>query len=413
MSLAHRHILLGVTGGIAAYKACKLARLLTQSSAEVQVVMTRSAEQFVGRMTFEALTRRSVRTDLFDGEAEAAMSHIELARWADAVLIAPASANFMARLAHGLADDLLGTLCLATRAPILVAPAMNTAMWENAATVKHVDTLRTRGIEVLEPASGEQACGEVGPGRLPEPTQLHAALAARFETPALHGLHAVVTAGPTRERLDPARFISNFSSGQMGCAIASALLDAGATVTLIAGPITARPPAAARLISVESAAEMHRVVNVQIEDCQLFIAAAAIADWRPRHPSLTKIRKETSDETLELEPTVDILKSVGARTPRPFTVGFAAETGELIEAARTKLHDKKVDLMVANRISAEEGFGDQDTTLHLVDATGSRQLGPGPKAKLAHQLIAHLTEHLSTASVVEFPHAHRRRSHSG
>ena len=414
MTLKHKNILLGVTGSIAAYKACELVRLLVQDGAKVQVVMSPSSEQFVGAMTFEALSHRPVRSALFDRDAEMSMSHIELARWADAVVIAPASAHFMAKLATGLADDLLTTLCLATRAPILVAPAMNAAMWENPATQEHVDTLAEHGIQVVSPDVGEQACGETGPGRLPEPEYLKAAIEELGTDSALQGIHAVVTAGPTREPIDPARYISNFSTGRMGCAIADALLERGARVTLIHGPVDVPLPPDAECVAVTTAEEMLEAVLQHSEDCQLLVANAAVADWRPRSAADRKTPKSQAPQTLELKPTPDILATLGQKESRPYLVGFAAETEQLEENARAKLQAKNADLMVANRIGPEHGFGDTETTLELVDADSVTQLGPDSKNTLARQLVDDIAARLSPASsIVDFSHAARRTAHSG
>ena len=414
MTLRYRKILLGVTGSIAAYKACELVRLLVQDGAEVQVVMSPAAEQFVGATTFEALSRKPVRTALFDREAEMAMSHIELARWADAVVIAPASANCLARLAMGLADDLLTTLCLATRAPVVIAPAMNTAMWENPATQAHVHALVERGVQVVSPDVGEQACGETGPGRLPDPEYLRAVIEDLGADRALQGIHAIVTAGPTREPIDPARFISNFSTGRMGCALADALLERGARVTLIHGPIDIPPPSDADCVAVTTAAEMLKETLKRSEDCQLLVANAAVADWRPCASTDRKTKKAQEVRTLELEPTPDILATLGQQASRPYLVGFAAETEDLEENARAKLRAKNVDLMVANRIGPNHGFGDAETTLEVVDADSVTRLGPDSKNTLARQLVDHITARLSPASsVVDFLHAARRTTHSG
>ncbi len=414
MTLRHRKVLLGVTGSIAAYKACELVRLLVQDGAEVQVVMSPAAEQFVGAMTFEALSRKPVRTALFDREAEMAMSHIELARWADAVVIAPASANCLARLAMGLADDLLTTLCLATRAPVVIAPAMNTVMWENPATQAHVHALVERGVQVVSPDVGEQACGETGPGRLPDPEYLRAVIEDLGTDRALQGIHAIVTAGPTREPIDPARFISNFSTGRMGCALADALLERGARVTLIHGPIDIPPPSDADCVAVTTAAEMLEETLKRSEDCQLLVANAAVADWRPCAPTDSKTKKAQEVRTLELEPTPDILATLGQQASRPYLVGFAAETEDLEENARAKLRAKNADLMVANRIGPNHGFGDAETTLEVVDADSVTRLGPDSKNTLARQLVDHIAARLSPASsVVDFLHAARRTTHSG
>ncbi len=414
MTLQYRRILLGVTGSIAAYKACELVRLLVREGADVQVVMTPAAERFVQALTFEALSRRPVRTELFDREAEMAMSHIELARWADAVLIAPASANCLARLAAGAADDLLATLCLATRAPTAVAPAMNAAMWANPATQAHVRTLREHGLKVLEPDVGDQACGDTGPGRLPEPEQLRTELAELCAERNMQGITAVVTAGPTREAIDPARFISNFSTGRMGCAIAEALLRRGARVTLVHGPLQVPPPAGAELVPVSTAAEMHDAALAHAKDCRLLVAAAAVADWRPKALAGRKLKKRAGPPQLELEPTADLLAALGRLPDRPYLVGFAAETEDLIQHARAKLHAKGADLMVANRIGPEQGFGDCDTTLELVDAETVQRLGPGSKPFVARQLADAIAVRLqSAACAYDSLHADCQSTHSG
>ena len=406
MILKGKKILLGVTGSIAAYKACELVRLLVRDGADVQVVMSPSAEQFVGAMTFEALSHRPVRAALFDREAEMAMSHIELARWADAVMIAPASANCLARLALGLADDLLTTLCLATHAPILVAPAMNAVMWGHSATQSHVRALAERGVRIIGPDVGDQACGETGPGRLPEPEQLCTALEDLGVDDALQGTHAIVTAGPTREPIDPVRYISNFSTGRMGCAISEALLERGARVTLIHGPVSVDLPKGAECIAVSTAAEMHSEVLKRVGDCQLLIANAAVADWRPRTPASRKIKKTSSGPTLELELTPDMLATLGRMMPRPYLVGFAAETDDLIENARAKLHAKNTDLMIVNRIGPTQGFGDTETRFDVVDAESVVPFGPGSKNHLSRQLVEHIATLLfPTSSVVDFSHA--------
>ena len=410
-----RNILLGVTGGVAAYKACELARLLVRDGAAVQVVMTPGAARFVQPLTFEALTGRRTRGELFDRDAEAAMGHIELARWADAVAIAPATAHCLARLALGLADDLLTTLCLATEAPLLVAPAMNAVMWRQPAVQAHARALRARGVRVLEPDRGEQACGETGPGRLPEPARLREEILALAGTKPLRGLRALVTAGPTREPLDPARFLSNFSTGRMGCAVADALLAAGAEVDLVLGPSSAPAPAGAAVVPVETAAEMRAAVLERLEGRALLVAAAAVADWRAPRAGERKAARGDGARVLELEPTADILAEVGRRRPRPFLVGFAAETGDLEARARAKLRAKGADLMVANRIGPDAGFGDRDTALVLVAEDACVRLGPGSKPELARQLVARLAEHLAPAAdpVIDFPHGARRGSHTG
>ena len=334
-----KSVLLGVTGGIAAYKSPDLVRRLRDRGAEVQVVMTSGATRFVTPMTFQAVSGRSVRDGLWDDAAEAAMGHIELARWADLVLIAPASADFLARLAAGLANDLLATVCLATAAPIAVAPAMNRVMWDSAATRDNISRLVERGVRVLGPGEGDQACGEVGTGRMLEPDQLARSagqLLSAHQGP-LSGRCVVVTAGPTREPIDPVRFISNRSSGKMGFAVAAAAAEAGADVTLVAGPVSLVTPPGVRRVDVESATQMHDAVNQAVQGADLFVAAAAVADYRPDSPAEQKIKKTEQSMSLDLTRAPDILASVAALDNRPFVVGFAAETENLETNARTKM----------------------------------------------------------------------------
>jgi phosphopantothenoylcysteine decarboxylase/phosphopantothenate--cysteine ligase len=331
-------ILLGVTGGIAAYKSPDLVRRLMERGADVQVVMTNAAQRFVSPMSFQAVSGRPARSDLWDDAAEAAMGHIELARWAQMVLIAPASADFIARLASGRADDLLATLCLATEAPIVLAPAMNRVMWANKATQANVEILVSRGIRILGPASGNQACGEIGVGRMWEPAALADGL---LEPPVnaglLSGLNILITAGPTRERIDPVRYLTNRSSGKMGFAVAAAAREAGAHVTLVTGPVHLATPAGITRINVESARDMYAAVHRQVADADVFIAAAAVADFQPVSIAKQKIKKQGVAVKLDLEPAPDIVKSVADMAKRPFVVGFAAETNDVEENARSKL----------------------------------------------------------------------------
>ncbi len=397
-----RRVLLGVTAGIAAYKAAELARLLIKAGAEVRVVMTPSAARFVAPLTFQALTGEMVRTDLFDEAHEAAMGHIELARWADVVLVAPASADFLARCAAGMADDLLTTLCLASDAPLLVAPAMNRTMWAHPATVDNVAVLRRRGVVVLPPASGEQACGEVGPGRLPEPPELLAALAGRLGGGRLGGLRAVVTAGPTREPLDPVRFLGNRSSGRMGYAVARALAAAGAEVDLVSGPVALDPPAGVRRRSVESAQDMRRAVFEVLPGAGLFVATAAVADYRPAQPAPGKIKKQAERLTVELVRNPDILAEVAAQDPRPFTVGFAAETDDLAFHAEHKRQTKGLDMIAANLVgSGRLGFDTGDNALLVLWEGGRADLPVQPKTRLAEQLVALIAERLHAPTAAE------------
>ena len=383
-----KRILLGVTGGIAAYKSAELVRRLRERGADVQVVMTAAAREFVGPLTFQALSGRPVRTDLWDSAAEAAMGHIELARWAEAVLVAPATADFIARLAQGRADDLLATLCLASAAPIAVAPAMNRLMWANAATVANIEKLRARGVQILGPAEGAQACGEVGEGRMLEPTEL----AERLETllPAagpLRGRRVLITAGPTRERIDPVRFISNRSSGKMGFAVAQAAREAGAEVVLVSGPVALPTPPGVRRVDVETAEAMHAAVEAEVASADIFISTAAVADYRPAHPSGQKIKKTSERLQLEMERTIDVLASVAARPNRPFVVGFAAETESVEHHARAKLVRKNLDMIAANEVSHTKGFDCEDNHLIVLWREARRDLGAGPKIALARELV--------------------------
>jgi phosphopantothenoylcysteine decarboxylase / phosphopantothenate---cysteine ligase len=391
-----KHILLGVTGGIAAYKAADLVRRLRERGAEVQVVMTAAAREFVTPTTFQALSGRTVRSDLWDPAAEAAMGHIELARWADAVLIAPASADFLARLAAGLADDLLTTMCLATAAPIAVAPAMNHLMWSNAATRANIATLAERGVQVYGPGEGDQACGETGEGRMLEPLDL----AGRVQTlllpadGALAGRRVLVTAGPTRERIDPVRFISNRSSGKMGFAVAQAAREAGASVVLVAGPVSLPTPAGVTRIDVESAAEMLTAVLRELPGTEVFISTAAVADYRPARAAEQKIKKTSDTLELAMERTTDVLATVAARSERPFVVGFAAETESVEQNARTKLLKKNLDMIAANEVGHDKAFDCEDNQLMVLSRGGRHELGRAGKLTLARGLIALIAQEL-------------------
>lgn len=384
-----RHILLGVTGGIAAYKSAELVRRLKEHNAEVQVVTTRGAREFVTELTFQALSGKPVRSDLWDQTAEAAMGHIELARWADQIIIAPASADFIARLAHGLANDLLTTLCLATRAPISIAPAMNHVMWDHAATQANIAILKQRGMNILGPAAGDQACGETGMGRMLEPAQIVEQLDAIHAPRELlfAGKKAVVTAGPTRERLDPVRFITNRSSGKMGFAVASALRDAGAQVVLISGPVSLPTPDNVTRINVESAAQMLEAVRQQIGDAQLFVATAAVSDYCAEQVAPEKIKKTGEALQLKLARTPDILATVSASSPHPFLVGFAAETENVESNALAKLHGKHLDMIAANKVGDGLAFDCDDNALTVYWQGGKRELCKCSKQNLARQLV--------------------------
>jgi phosphopantothenoylcysteine decarboxylase/phosphopantothenate--cysteine ligase len=388
-----KRILLGVTGGIAAYKSPDLVRRLREQGAEVQVVLTAGAREFVTPMTFQAVSGREVRSDLWDPEAEKAMSHIELARWADFVMIAPATADFIARLATGQADDLLTTLCLATSAPIALAPAMNRLMWANAATQANVATLKTRGVHVWGPGEGDQACGEVGAGRMLEPTELAGNVVnAIAPSGPLAGKRVLLTAGPTRERIDPVRFISNRSSGKMGFALAAAAREAGADVSLVCGPVTLATPAGVKRIDVESAADMLNAVMKNIDGVDIFIATAAVADYRPANPVESKIKKTSESMDLKMERTVDILATVAARALRPFVVGFAAETDSVEQYARQKLLKKNLDMIAANEVGHDKVFEKDDNALLVLWREGRRDFPQAPKVSLARDLIALIAE---------------------
>jgi len=392
-SLAHRQICVIVTGGIAAYKAPDLVRRLRADGAEVRVVMTRAATEFVRPLTFQAVSGAPVHVDLLDSAAEAAMGHIELARWAELVVVAPASADFIARLAAGLADDLPSTLCLATAAPLLVAPAMNRLMWAHPATCDNVEVLRRRGVLLCGPDSGEQACGETGPGRMAEPAAIVEAAAQAFGSDALAGVRVLLTAGPTQEPIDPVRFITNRSSGKMGYAVAAAARAAGAVVTLVSGPTRLAPPPGCEFVAVTSAAEMLDAVLARVDACDIFIASAAVADYTVSAPAPQKVKKEGAALTLVLEPTRDILKTVAARDDAPFTVGFAAETERLAEYARGKLAAKSLDMIAANLVGRPgTGFESDDNDLSVFWQGGEKQLGKASKHTLARELVALVAE---------------------
>jgi len=384
-------ILLGVTGGIAAYKSPDLVRRLRERGAEVQVVMTEGARQFVTPLTFQAVSGREVRDSLWDASAEAAMGHIELARWADAVLIAPATAEFIAKLAQGRADDLLTTLCLATASPVSVAPAMNQQMWANEATQANISTLRGRGVVVLGPGSGDQACGETGEGRMLEPAELAAAVLESLSgARPLAGCKVVVTAGPTRERIDPVRFISNRSSGKMGYAVAQAAREAGAEVVLVSGPVALPAPAGVTRVNVESARQMLAAVQSALEGADIYIGAAAIADYEPASVSAQKIKKSSDTMTLSLVKAPDILASVAALERRPFVVGFAAETQDVEQNARAKLEGKRLDMIAANRVGDGIAFDQDENSLLLLWQGGREELATCGKLELARKLVARI-----------------------
>lgn len=397
MKLFNKQILLGVTGSIAAYKAAELVRRLREAGAEVRVVMTRGATEFVTPMTFQALSGHPVHLELLDADAEAGMGHIELARWADAILVAPASADFIARLAHGRADDLLSAICLASDVPLALAPAMNSRMWDNPATQDNVRQLGARGVLLLGPDEGEQACGETGAGRLQAPDKLLTGLAELFESGLLDGRTVLITAGPTREAIDPVRYLSNRSSGKMGFAIAAAAAEAGARVILVAGPVNQPTPSHVQRIDVESTREMFEAVREHIAGVDIFIGAAAVADYRPVTAAPDKIKKDGGPLHLELEPTEDILAEIKARHPDLFCVGFAAETRDLETFAREKLRRKGVDMIAANWVGpaaadTHGAFGSETNALLLCWDGGGAELPVAAKSRLARQLLNHVVQ---------------------
>ena len=393
-------VLLGVTGGIAAYKAPELVRRLVERGCEVQVVMTRGARELVGPLTFQAVSGRRVRDDLWDAAAEAAMGHIELARWADVVVVAPATANFLGTLAAGLANDLLATLCLATTAPIVLAPAMNQAMWGNPAVQANRALLEARGVRFLGPAAGDQACGETGPGRMLEPTEIAAAVLqseGRLRTQPLKGLKVVITAGPTREPIDPVRYITNRSSGKMGFAVAAAAREAGAEVVLVTGPVALPTPAAVRRVDVETAEQMYRTVHDEIAGAHIFVGCAAVSDYRPREAAEQKIKRQAAEMDLALVRSPDTLASVAALSPPPFTVGFAAETQNVAAHAREKLERKRIDMIAANQVGPDCGFDRETNALTVFWAGGELALGEGGKGQLARRLVDVIAERYRAA----------------
>jgi phosphopantothenoylcysteine decarboxylase/phosphopantothenate--cysteine ligase len=388
-SHTNNRLLLGLTGGVAAYKAAELARMLIQSGIEVQVVMTQSACRFIGTATMQSLTRRPVFTDLWDDRVANNMAHIDLSRNADAILIAPASADFISKLAHGLADDLLSTLCLARKCPLLIAPAMNSQMWDHPATQRNLAMLRLDGVTVLDPDSGQQACGETGMGRMLEPSVLAEAVKAAFQNGLLQGKRVLVTAGPTFEPIDAVRGITNLSSGKMGYAVAFAALQAGASVTLISGPVSLQAPSAVRLIKVVSALDMLEAVKKEAPQADIFISVAAVGDYRATHISEQKIKKTGVGLTLELTPNPDILEYVTSLPRPPFCVGFAAETENLEENASAKRLKKKLPLLAANL--AQDAIGSDESTLILFDDAGQYPLARAPKIQQAQRLVQHIS----------------------
>ncbi|MBT7719908.1 MAG: bifunctional phosphopantothenoylcysteine decarboxylase/phosphopantothenate--cysteine ligase CoaBC [Halieaceae bacterium] len=386
--LFNRNVLLGVSGGIAAYKSAEVVRQLQEQGATVRVIMTHGAQEFITPLTLQALSGHPVHTQLLDEQAEQGMGHIELARWADLLLIAPATADLIARLAAGRADDLLTTVSLATPAPVLLAPAMNQQMWRDQATTANIETLQRRDVHFIGPAAGEQACGDIGPGRMEQPPAIAAAAAALFHTGALAGKKVVITAGPTRELLDPVRYISNHSSGKMGYALAQAAVDAGAVTTLVSGPVSLDPPEHAKCHRVESAQEMLESCLDLVADCDIFIACAAVADYRPAQIEGQKIKKGAEEISLQLVKNPDIVNAVAAGERAPFTVGFAAETQNVLGYARDKMQRKGLNMIIANDVSDHGiGFNSDENEVTVLWETGEQALSRAGKPTIARQIM--------------------------
>lgn len=384
-------IILGITGGIAAYKAAELARLLVRHGVDVQVVMTEAACQFITPVTMQALSGKRVFTGMWDGSIANGMPHIDLSREADAILVAPASADFLAKLTHGNADDLLSTLCLARDCPLLVAPAMNRQMWENPATQRNISTLARDGVRILGPAEGEQACGETGPGRMLEPQDI-IRLLLQTRGGVLEGKRILITAGPTVEHIDPVRAITNLSSGRMGYSIAQAAAEMGADVTLVSGPVALTAPATAHVLAVTSAQDMLDTVMANVAGQDIFISVAAVSDYRPAKPSSHKLKKSGDRLTVELIPNEDILARIAELPNPPFCVGFAAESENLFDYAEQKRRAKKLPLIAANLVS--DSLGGEETSLTLLDDQGTHPLPRGTKLEVAHLLLQHVARML-------------------
>lgn len=385
--LTNKNILLGITGSIAAYKSADLVRRLREAGANVRVAMTENAKRFITPLTMQAVSGNPVHEDLFDLQAEAAMGHIELARWADVVLIAPATADFMAKLAQGIADDLLSTLCLATKAPIAIAPAMNQGMWKHTLTHAHLQALIDKNVNIFGPGEGNQACGDVGPGRMLEPNDIVTKLSAIFATGQLAGLKVLVTAGPTHEAIDPVRYITNGSSGKMGYALAEMAREAGADVTLVSGPVHIKPPAHIECIKVVTAMEMYETVMRIIPEYDIFLAVAAVGDYHCQEIAKQKIHKTSTVLQLTLEPNPDIVASVGQLSDKPFIVGFAAETEDVIQQAQAKRERKNMDVIIANQVAQGIGMHSDDNQVTIIDAHGQIALPKNAKLRLAKQII--------------------------
>jgi phosphopantothenoylcysteine decarboxylase/phosphopantothenate--cysteine ligase len=388
MTLKGKRILLGITGGVAAYKAAELTRLLIKAGADVRVAMTEAATRFIGTATLQALSGQPVWTDLWDARVADSMGHIELSRDRDLVVVAPATADFMARVVQGRADDLLAALCVARRCPLVLAPAMNVEMWENPATQRNVAALRSDGVHLAGPAPGDQACGETGMGRMLEPAQILKEIEVLFRPKRLQGKRVLVTAGPTEEPVDPVRVLTNSSSGKMGYAVARAASEAGAEVTLVSGPVSLATPAGVSRVDVRTAQEMFEAVKKEAKACDVFISVAAVADYRVKNPSAQKLKKTGKGLTLELEENPDILAWVAALPKPPFCVGFAAESEKLAQHAQEKRSKKHLPLIAANL--AQEAIGADDNAIVLYDEDGEHPLGRGPKIELARKLLEHV-----------------------
>ena len=389
MTLTGRRVLLGITGGIAAYKAAELARLLVRGGAEVRVAMTEAGTRFVTPLTFQALTGQPVWTDLWDARVPDAMGHIELSRDRELILVAPASADFLAKVARGIADDLLSSLCLARRCPLALAPAMNVEMWQNPATQRNVARLREDDVLLLGPAAGDQACGETGPGRMLEPAEIAREIERLFSPKALAGKRVLVTAGPTEEPVDPVRVLTNKSSGKMGYAVARAAREAGAEVTLVSGPVALATPAGVFRVDVRTAQEMFEAVRKAVASCDVFVSVAAVADYRVRSPSSRKMKKANGKPvSIELEENPDILAWVAGLPQPPFCVGFAAESENLAQHAKEKRARKKLPLIAANL--AQQALGADENSITLYDERGEHSLGRGAKLELARRLVEHV-----------------------
>ena len=389
-SLTNKNILLGVTGGIAAYKSAEIVRHLKKSGASVRVVMTRSAEEFITPLTLQAVSGNRVSTELLDAEAEAAMGHIELAKWADGILIAPATANTIARLSSGRGDDLLSTVTLAFDGPISIAPAMNQAMWRDERTQENLNKLINNNFGICGPGSGEQACGDIGLGRMLEPQEILEMFSSSFDKGIMSGKRILITAGPTQEPIDPVRFITNRSSGKMGYALAEAAIESGAQVTLISGPVNIEPPSNCNLVAIKTAKEMYESVMHHIKGADVYIGTAAVSDYSPAHINESKIKKDGRNVAmvLELKENQDILKSVSELEERPYVVGFAAETDNLIENAEKKLKNKNLDLIVANDVSDKEiGFDSDENEVTLITHEEKQFIQKQNKRKISKNII--------------------------